>query len=84
MSSTDTDTVKEIKTFDVYKDDGKSNLKFVGKVRTTNYSPNATELGEQFGDGSFLVRQLDADDKLANYGNFITVESQTYYSQKWD
>jgi len=75
---------KPVRTFDVWQDDNASNFKYMGKVVTTNYCPSAQEIGEKFGGGEFMTRELDEEGKCKNYANFLTIEVQTFYNQVWD
>jgi hypothetical protein len=79
------DEEKTYTTYRVFKSNTKQGWDNMGTLETESYRPTSTELGEEFGVGSYMyVKNEDYEKKGYVSASFVTIEAQTYYSEKYD
>jgi hypothetical protein len=77
---------KEIKQFKVYREGTSGNLELLdARFETERYQPDATQLGEAFGVGTYFCFEVkDTSRYVGIYGYRTVIEATTYYSEKYE
>jgi hypothetical protein len=84
VEQTDTvEEVKETKKFRIYKEEKLNLMLLDANYESERYRPDAQELGEAFGVGTFYVFEVKEDMNYI-YGNRTVVQATTYYSERFE
>ena len=78
-----------VKLFRVYKQDEDMNLENMGVVETERHRPNAEEIGNAYGEGTFLTYHETEDNASRNNDDHINgywkvIVSTHYFSEHWE